>query len=485
MVSPFNPHHAPLLSSTSPAQLFLRTTVRPCAFRLFAWGRSFFVTHLFAVVVNPSLSVPPHLFFLGGAAGLDGGGIFSLSTGVEIVNAVVEGNTADRNGAGVALDCAAEICVGELPRDTCDVIAANLTATALVRNTATYGDGGGIHVFNRGLAVAAAESAFVNNSASRGAAVFGAAGGSVTVDGLSGNSARAALVSTLGAGSNDAAAYGAVLASPPSSLEWVDPPAGGVVMPGDNLCGDEGGCVVTMGDDYGNVPTTPTVVNVAVSGAILNGPQFVLVAGGFSETIPDLSVRLVGEPGALPLANVSAAVALQFVDGDEDHNAVALTVTQCDRGFGMVMTGDSVWCQSCEAGYFSDGVDWAACEPCAVGYATEPGTTGAVVCDWCEPGFGWNDDGSCVTCAVGTFSGGVSFKIGCDPCDSGLTTSGDGASACAIAVASVATPATPWWVWVAIGVAVLIVVAIVGIVAWRSSRRKVISHYYIGTSLSS
>lgn len=97
-----------------------------------------------------------------------------------------------RNGAGIDLDCAAEICVGEVPRDTCQVVAANLTGSvSFARNDDADGDGGGVHVSNRALALATAVgTSFVGNFAIRGAAVFSAAGGYVSVNGLSGTSAR-------------------------------------------------------------------------------------------------------------------------------------------------------------------------------------------------------------------------------------------------------------------------------------------------------
>ena len=398
-----------------------------------------------------------------------------------VSDSVFEGNTASRNGAGMFLDCAAEICVGELPRDSCDAVAANISGTGFANNTAV-GDGGGIHVSNRDLGMATAGTFFDGNAADRGAAVFSIAGGSVFVDGATGAGARGALVA-VAYDSNAAIAYGAVLASPPSSLSWVNPPVAGLMMPGDNLCAGGSGCLASMGDDYGNVPTTPTVVHVAVSGSILSGPQFVLVAGGFSEVIPDLSVRLVGDPtsGVLPAIDSIVTVGLRFVDEATYYGAVSMTAAQCGAGSGM-MTGDgTVWCEPCVSGSFSDAVAWAPCQPCAGGYMTEPGTTGAEACDWCVPGYGWDGAGSCVACETGTFSSEATFEIGCNPCDSGLTTSGDGASACAIVTNE---GSTPWWVWLLIGVAVSIVVAIVAVVAWRSSRRKVISHYYIGMSLA-
>ena len=378
------------------------------------------------------------------AAQLDGGGLYSLSTSVDVSKSLFEGNSAFRNGAGIALDCAAEICVGELPRDTCDVIVANLAATGFVNNDATGGDGGGLFVSNRDLAMSTTGTTFDENYARRGATVFSDSDGAVTVDGLGGDSAREVLAAVV-AESNTVSEYGSGLASRSSSLAWVRPPIGGVAMPGDNLCADSGGCVITMCDDYGNVPTTPTVVNVAVTGGVLNGPQFVLVAGGFSEVIPDLSVRLVGETGALPFDNAPVAVSLQFVNDDADYDAVSMTAAQCGGGFGMVTGDDTIWCEPCVGGWFSDGLGWTACQPCPDGHATEPGTTGAVVCDWCESGFRWDvAGGSCAPCETGTFSSEVTFGVVCEPCGSGLTTSGDGASACAVAVTSGGS--TPWLV---------------------------------------
>ena len=67
----------------------------------------------------------------------------------------------------------------------------------------------------------------------------------------------------------------------------------------------------------------------------------------------------------------------------------------------------------------------------------------------------------------------------CAACADGLTTSGDGAVACSTAAATFLST-SPAWVLAIVGGALLFLVVCVGVAAWRFSRRRVISNYYIG-----
>ena len=100
-----------------------------------------------------------------------------------------------------------------------------------------------------------------------------------------------------------------------------------------------------------------------------------------------------------------------------------------------------------------------------------------------QPGYGTNDDGNgliCVECENGTFSSDGGFGP-CTACAAGLTTSATGSTECDAEVV-VPSSGTPWWVWLLIFVFVVALVAGVGYFAWKQSRRKAISTYYIGAT---
>ena len=395
-------------------------------------------------------------------------------------------NTASAGGA-IAADCTPEVCVDNLPRDTCASTVTKVAATWFVGNEAT-GDGAGLHVARHLLELTAAGTGFVNNTGVRGAAVFAEPTANVTVDGRVGTLAQDQLLMVANVSSNAALSYGAGIASPPLQGIWEAPPVSpdGMTMAGTDMCGAGGGCVVATIDAFGNTPVIPTVVEIAVtpSGVRLDGPRFVLVAGGSSDPIPSLGVRPVGDPASFPTA-VAAVIQLRFAQNGAvaaESEALAVTVTRCGVGYGALGGGSDGWaCQPCAAGEFSADQSWQACEPCPVGYFTPAGEVGAEACEWCAAGFGWDSaGGGCELCAAGTYSSGPTFEAPCDGCDDGLTTSGAGANACAVVSPAVGTP---WWIWALIGGAVLVVVVVVGVVAWRSSRRSVISRYYIGADL--
>lgn len=231
---------------------------------------------------------------------------------------------------------------------------------------------------------------------------------------------------------------------------------------------------------YGNIATIPTVVELLVSSSatVVDGPQYVLVTKGNSDPIASLAILTVGTPMT---PEVTTALSLGLIGGN-NASATTLVTTQCPPGFGAVaeatVEGPSLLrCVVCLAGTFAYEGSWEPCEACPVGTTTAPDTGGALGCDWCAPGYGWEGD-ACVPCAAGTFAANATYSRPCGACEDGLTTSGDGAVVCA---AVVATGGTPWWVWVVIGVAFVVFVACVAALAWRYSRRQVISHYYIGT----
>ena len=330
-----------------------------------------------------------------------------------------------------------------------------------------------------------ATSRFGNNTATRGASIYSDPSASVVVDGNAVQDANTALAASVEP-TNTALAYGVGVASPPRLAAWTDlsPLSAGPAMPGSNLCAQ--GCVATLGDTYGNVATTPTVVEIAADDprvAVVDGPRYLLIADGVSSPIPDLAIRLVGDPTALP-ASVDVLFGLSLV-GDPGGALSTAETIQCQAGYGATVAASgqetTVGCEACLGETFSAGVSWVPCQSCAEGTAADPATPAATSCDWCAAGFGWDGD-ACVPCGVGTFSAAVTLKEPCTGCAAGLTTAGTGADACTAAVDSFLTT-TPFWVWIAAGVVLLLLIACVGACAWRYSRRKVISHYYIGAAV--
>lgn len=426
-------------------------------------------------------SFPPDF---NGAAGRDGGGLYALSAGVDVRDSAFQSNSAQHDGAGIALDCVAEICVGNSPRDACDALAANVSTSLFITNKATTGDGGAIHVSNRQLQIHTASTWFNTSSAVRGAAVFSAADGSVLVDGLAGSGARAAL-ETITDGNNEPVQYGPGLASPPSALSWEVAPnvAHGAIVPGDNLCAGGSGCVVTMVDAYGNAPTTPTVVEISVgpdASGTISGPRFVLVAGGFSEPIADLSVHLYGKADVLPSPMTAVIVGLQFVGTSGGGAVVAANATQCGPGYGLATSDDRLWCEPCPGGTASENLSWDRCLECAAGRATEPGTVGASGCGWCDVGYGQDETGTCARCEAGTFSGTATLDSGCEPCGAGLTTNGTGADACNRAL----IPSQNVDLLIVIVTVVILAVAVVALIV-SCVRKRDANHGAIATVLLS
>ena len=400
-------------------------------------------------------------------------------------------STFDRNeamfGGGIATDCVAEVCVGDLPRDSCATRATDVSSSRFLSNVAI--NGGGIHADNVAVSVASAGSNFTGNYAVYGASAFSDNGGVVTVDGQSLADAQAALTAVSGANTVADAGYGQGIASPPTEILWaVAPAVSAPVMSGTNLCAGNGGCRLSMGDLYGNTPTVAEVVEV-MSSAVVDGPQFVLVSSGESGPIASLSLRQRVDTSlmALPATTVET-IELRFAGGlVPASDSLVVTSTHCGAGFGSIVYTDeaaAVSCEPCQAGTFSDEASWEACLPCPDGYSTEPNAEGAETCAWCDAGYGWDaETETCEPCPMGTFASDPSLEVPCAPCEAGLTTVSAGAAACTSAIDAVGFGSTPWWIWAVIAGGVFCLVACVGCCAWRYSRRKVISNYYIGVSL--
>lgn len=436
-------------------------------------------------MANPPSPPPSHLLSTS-TANMTGGGVYGLSTVLNVAGSRFEANFA-ATGAGLATDCAAEICVGQTPRDTCGSHVTNVTAESAFESNQAAFDGGGIHVRNQAL-VASGDTYFASNMADRGGVIFAHPTATVEVGGLTGSAINEAELS----GTNRVLSYGPGVASPAATAEWtaLAPLDTSAVMPGTNLC--VGTCVATLVDSYGNVPTTPTVVEIVTSiPAMLavQGPRYILVADGASAPIPDLGVSVVGDdPEVVGSGGLSGVVGLRFLDSAVLGGAVPVDIVPCGPGHGLKTSGEGAsarfWCEPCPAGQFSSATDpsWAACDACLDGTETSPTATGATSCDWCDAGWGWDTgENACQVCAEGTFSAAPALEAGCDACTDRLTTDGTGATACTNAVNVGILGSSPIWLWVAIGVGVVAMVACVGACAWRYSRRKVMSHYYIGT----
>ena len=290
------------------------------------------------------------------------------------------------------------------------------------------------------------------------------------------------------AGGNVATGYGNTVASSPRDPMWSVSPEDGNAMPGSNLCGNES-CLVTAIDSFDNTVLTPTIVQIrAVDMTELRpvlavGPAFVLLQNGTSPAIDDIRLRALLVPDGTTVMTESLSIRVSLLlpeGGDSAGGGVQLSsLTPCSAGFGAESDGEGLVCLPCAAGTYSEATSWEGCLPCPAGTTT--GGLGDTECAWCIPGWGWDEAaGSCVACAAGTFAANATLQAPCDVCGSGLTTSGDGADACAVAIAQ----PTPFWVWIIGGVAVVALVACVGVCAWRKSRLAVITSYYIGTDAS-
>ena len=368
------------------------------------------------------------------AASSFGGGVYALSVDLAVTASAFTGNAAISGGA-VATDCAAEVCVGQRPRDLCASQVSTVASSDFVANLAVD-DGAAIYVSNHRLEVTTAGSAFPDNNATRGAVVFADTSATVVVNGLVGGDANEAL----DAGTSAAFAYGNGLASPPQAAYWLSPPIAtgsgfDPPMAGSNLC-ETTNCTISLTDAYSNTVTTPVVVEIVpLSNAVslLDAPEFVLVTGGQSAVIPAVRIYAVGSLDVPPPPTVVASFGLQHIGSSVTVGVLNASASSCDIGWGAIvdsLAGNALTCELCLVGTFSNDVSWAACAACEVGTTTV--AAGGNSCDWCEAGFGWNSGASaCQPCPVDFFSGAATFQSPCQACPGGATTDGStGATAC-------------------------------------------------------
>ena len=87
-----------------------------------------------------------------------------------MTSSVLSANEAVVNGGAIAADCAPEICVGQLPRDTCAAQVSTVASVDFVSNSAERG--AAMHVNNHRLEVNTAGGSFSSNVANSGAVVF-------------------------------------------------------------------------------------------------------------------------------------------------------------------------------------------------------------------------------------------------------------------------------------------------------------------------
>ena len=411
------------------------------------------------------------------AAGADGGAIYALSVSLSVEATAFALNSASRGG-GLAADCEAQVCVGQLPRDTCATQLTNLSGSLFASNHALL-DGGAMYVSNHVLDVGTAGSSFTGNDAARGAVLFADPSATVTVDGVDEQEAtNLAIGPAIGAG-NVPSEYGVGATSSPVEARWLAPPVMlAQAMAGSNVCAGTTGCLVTLLDSFGNTVTTPTVVEIVsqTPGAAVDGPQYLLVAEGVSAPIATLGVRLTGSSLAMVAPVVDLTFGFRLLGAANVTDLVTVSAARCDPGWGAVGDAASGWvCAACQPGSFSASASWEACEACGDGTTTID--AGSVSCDWCTAGYGWDEAAAaCVECSDGFYSPDASLETPCLGC---ADTTGDGATECESPLATAAA-STPWWIWLLIAVGVVALVACVAAVAWKSSRRKVISHYYIG-----
>lgn len=394
--------------------------------------------------------------------------MFVLSASASVATSLFQANTA-LFGGGLGSDCVSEICVGNLPRDTCAAQATNVTDTSFDLNSAGAGDGGGIHVANQGLNMAGALP-FSRNWAERGACVFVALGVEVTGDDK--GTVRDDGTNRYGMDTG----YGTAIASPPTALTWTvgltSPPR----MPGENIC-DSHDCAINILDAYDNAPTTPTVVevvNLTPHVVAVAGPQYVLVAAGSSEPIPSLSVRLAVAPTEV---TGPVSIGLSFLDADVVFQPLTFSVAECELGYGL--SDDGSVCEPCPIGLLSTVESWAPCSECDPG-TTTGGVGEEVHCDWCAAGYGWDDaDEGCRPCLEGEFAANATFREPCVSCPPGLTTDGDTATVCTVPTGAITAGFNP-------NVVVIIVTAVVGVagavaLAVSCVRKRDARHGAIGT----
>ena len=225
------------------------------------------------------------------------------------------------------------------------------------------------------------------------------------------------------------------------AASWMRPPLGSA-MSGRSICPDDG-CAIASRDIFGEPALAPVVVALGVEpegDVILDGPAFVLVANG-REAVVDLAMST---PAVLAVADATAST-LELSVPAGGLESVPISTRSCGAGFGSVEAagGETVICQACPSGRYSDVTGWLECTGCFDGLATNG--TGATACLSCADVFD-------------------ATNVVLDGCAAAVVGLGGG---------------TPWWVWVLVLLVVAVLVAVAAAVAWKYSRRKVISTYYI------
>ena len=415
-----------------------------------------------------------------------GGGLYTLSSGLNVELSRFRSNEAEAGGA-MGMECAAEICTNQPIRDTCNSLEASVSAGWFVGNTGSTG--GAVYVENQAVAIATNGSVFDANRAYVGAAVYADPSARVLVDGGVSDSVANAILTTLAEVNNTVldGGYGPAIASVSTAISWgATPPKSGRQMAGTNRCDyDDRGCVVSIYDRFGNSVIPPVVVQLSIDGLIAqigSAPRFLLVDGG-STPIPELSIRPRGLPDMLNVTNSSLDV--QFVGSADVGQRVEVTSTPCGPGWGAVHEAGFSWCEPCPVNTYSSAESWEVCSSCNNGTATN--VTGSRACDLCARGYGLADpddaESGCALCPVGTFASGAN-RAACESCQEGLTTDAAGAVGCTQAINTDGDTSPGFDVLVVI---VTVVILLVGIVALIVSclRKRDARHTAIGTVLLS
>ena len=155
------------------------------------------------------------------------------------------------------------------------------------------------------------------------------------------------------------------------------------------------------------------------------------VVNGVSDPLSGLFV--VPQAGLAGTDTVAVTLGLSFGDSGVKLSAVETTITPCGAGYGAISApGNGVSCAPCAPGQFSATDSWDGCADCSP--TTTSMSPGALSCDWCREGTGWDGVSACLPCAVATFSAAPSAREPCQACLSGYTTAGDGGTSCDVLI---------------------------------------------------
>ncbi|WIA30689.1 hypothetical protein OEZ86_000761 [Tetradesmus obliquus] len=124
----------------------------------------------------------------------------------------------------------------------------------------------------------------------------------------------------------------------------------------------------------------------------------------------------------IPVACSSHTTGLTSASGSNNADDCHLTLP----GYGYNAATPTT-ATMCAAGTFNAGSNQLACQPCPTGFTTSgTGATSSAACTLAAPGYGYSS-GNTTLCAAGTYNAG-SNQEACQPCLIGLTTSSAGAS---------------------------------------------------------